>query len=116
MSFYTVLAGNAERLIRDKGRSITIRNINNGTYNPLTNSFTGAGTTETSVKAVSSEYKINEIDGEIVKHGDKKFLIPASAQISKNDIIIDDGEYSVIDIEVVKPGDSAVIFIVQARK
>jgi hypothetical protein len=118
MSFYGNMAVTTQRMIADKGRSVTLRRSAN-TYNPATDTYT-ASSTDFTVKAVFTEFRQSEIDATLIKRGDKKLLIAAadlSSAPEPNDIIIDGStQYRVIDLMSVEPGDAAILYKVQVRK
>lgn len=116
MSMYDEISKSTLKLIAQFGRYVSIKRDDKGVYSPLTNSFTGASNQQFTVKAVITGYRINEIDGELVKRTDKKVLFDSSADIRKGDIIIDGDNYTVIDIEVINPGEKIILFKAQARK
>ncbi|PZQ46172.1 MAG: hypothetical protein DI551_05695 [Micavibrio aeruginosavorus] len=112
---YAPLAATAQRLIAAKGRSVILRRKNSGTFNPSTGEITGGGVSDTPVMTVFTQYKAVEIDGEIIRRTDSRVLI-AGTEPKKDDRIIDgDLTYTVIDIETVKPGDTALLWKAQAR-
>lgn len=116
MSFYGGLADTAKKLIADKGRTVTLRSTGAQVYNPITDTMTG-GNTDTSVKAVFTAFKQTEIDGTLIQRGDKKVLLAAGIEPKGNDIIVDGGaHYRVVDIMAVQPGDTTILYTLQARK
>lgn len=116
MSLYAALAKATLEMIAEFGRSVTIKRDNKGVFDPLTSTFIGASNTETIVRAVVTGYRIHEIDGEIIKRGDKKVLFDSSADIRKGDLLIDGDTFTILDIEEINPGDTKLLFKAQARK
>ena len=117
MSFYGGLAKTAQKLIADKGRTVTLRQVTGGSaYNPLTDTMTNA-TTDTAVKAVFTSFKQDEIDGTLIMRGDKKVLLAAGIEPKGNDVIVDGAtQYRVIEIMTVQPGDTTILYTLQVRK
>lgn len=113
---YNQIADMAKRMIAKFGRDVVIKRVTKEGYDPLTNSFQTSGTTEKTVKAAIVEYKISEIDGEVIKRGDKKVFFDATADIRKGDLLVDNGTYAILDIEEVNPGSKLLVFKAQARK
>ena len=118
MTLYTNMAKTALRQIADKGRNVSLRANTEGVYDPVTDSFTGTLTNDTTVKALVTAYSQREIDGTIILRGDKKILIAANAASPEhNDIIVDGAnEYKIINVDTLKPGDTPIMYTVQVRK
>ena len=77
MTFYTRLQATANRLLKGKGQSITLTKITAGTYNPETGGFTGAGTSTQTAYGAIFDYGTKQIDGTLIKVGDKQLLLSA---------------------------------------
>ena len=77
MTFYTRLQATANRLLKGKGQSITLTKITAGTYNPETGGFTGAGTSTQTAYGAIFDYGTKQIDGTLIKAGDKQLLLSA---------------------------------------
>ena len=120
MSFnYAGLASTALKQIAKFGRSVTLRAVTAGTFDTSTGTKTGASTADTVVKAVVTAYKDKQIDGEIIRHGDKMVMIAGSAVTTApvtNDIVVDGGDYKIVNIETIQPGDTVLIYKLQVRK
>lgn len=114
---YAKIAKAAKDQIADKGRSVTISRGGDD-FDPSTGIMGGTATT-TVVKAVVSGFKTHQIDGTVIKAGDKMFLIAADGLTIKpdeSDKIVDGAEtYQVQNVEAVQPGDTALLYKVQAR-
>ena len=75
------------------------------------------------VKAFFFNYALKEIDGEVIKHGDKKCLIAADdavvqkADIRHYDLVIDGSEEWVIkNIIPLRPGEQTLVYEMQLRR
>ena len=77
MTFYARLQATANRLLKGKGQSITLTKITAGTYNPATGGFTGAGTSTQTAYGAVFDYGAKQIDGTLIKAGDKQLLLSA---------------------------------------
>ena len=77
MTFYARLQATANRLLKGKGQSITLTKITAGTYNPATGGFTGAGTSTQTAYGAIFDYGTKQIDGTLIKAGDKQLLLSA---------------------------------------
>lgn len=116
---YSSLAATALRQIADKGRNVTLRRDAAGTYNPASDTFTAGDEDNETVKAVITDYHDRQIDGEIIMRGDRRAIIAASGLTApdKGDVIVDGSDqYRIINIETVKPGDTALLYKLQVRK
>ena len=117
---YMALQITSQKIIERYGRSVVLRRNNEGTYNPATDTITGASTTDVSVIAVFTDFEQDEIDGTLIVRGDKKAVIAAGSLNSppeNNDILIDGSDqYRIVQLMAVQPGDTALIYKVQVRK
>jgi hypothetical protein len=117
---YTTTASNALRMINEKGRSITVSVPSGQSYDPATDTFTAGTPSTTVVKGVFTEFALHDVDGEKVLRTDKRILIAASALGSAPDTgaSITDGStvYKVVHTEVIQPGDTAILYMVQVRR
>jgi len=116
---YSGLAAAALRLIDKFGRNVTLRSVTAGSYDTATMTKTGASDADKVVKMAIVEYKQSQIDGEVVQRGDELGLLAASAVTAKpvvNDIVIDSVQYKIINIETIKPGDTALLYKLQLRR
>ncbi len=119
MSFnYSGLSKTAVKNIAKFGRSVTFRSVTVGTFDTSTGTKTGAKDVDKIIKAVITDYKDRQIDGEIIRRGDKQVMIAGSSVISPktNDIIVDGSDYKIVNIETVQPGDTVLIYKLQVRK
>ena len=76
-AFYNRLAATAKKLLKGKGQSLTLTKITAGTYNPATGGFTGAGTSTQTAYGAIFDYGTKQIDGTLIKAGDKQLLLSA---------------------------------------
>ena len=77
MTFYARLQATANRLLKGKGQSITLTKITAGTYNPATGGMTGATTSTQTAYGAVFDYGAKQIDGTLIKAGDKQLLLSA---------------------------------------
>lgn len=117
---YASQAASVVRQIGKFGRLVTLRRVTAGTLDTATDTITGAGTTDATVKAVVLDYQQREIDGDMVIRGDKRVLIAAAdldSAPAKSDRIIDGGvTYQIENVEIVGPGDTDLLYKLQVRK
>ena len=102
-------------LITRFGKDATLNRVTEGAYDPSTGTNTGASTSTQTVKAVFTDYKEMQIDGSIVQRGDRLVLVAASgiSEPLTNDEI--DG-YKVVNVKLVKPAETALLYKLQVRK
>jgi len=117
---YTKLAAVALSQIQDKGRTVTLTTPGVDVYNPAAGTFTpGTATTQTP-KALFTNFTLKEIDGDLIRSDDKKCLIAATALTApptNKDTITDGSDvYQVLPIEQIKPGDTAIVYILRLRR
>lgn len=74
MSFYTRLQKTVNKLIKDKGQSITLTHVTPGTYNPATGGVTNTTSTQAAFGAII-EWEARHIDGNLIKATDKQLLL-----------------------------------------
>lgn len=74
MSLYTRLQKTANKLIKDKGQSITLTHVTPGTYNPATGGVTNTTSTQTVYGAII-EWETRHIDGNLIRATDKLLLL-----------------------------------------
>jgi len=116
------MTATASRLINKYGAAITITRTIPGTFSAATQTQTTPTTTSDTLKGTIEEYKAHEIDGESIRYGDKKILVPKSdlqnlLEPKPGDIIsIDSKTYRVVSHEGLSAGDSFAGFYIQARR
>lgn len=104
--------------IADKGRNVTYRAVTEGTYDPATNTRTSDTTTDTTIKAVVTDIKLKNIDGNLTQRGDKMLLVAGdSITPDMADKIIDGSvTYQIVFIDEIKTGDTTVLYKLQVRR
>lgn len=109
---YSEDAATAAELIAEFGRVVTLRvRANEGeSFDPIFEN------TDTSVQAVITDYKSRDIDGTLVKIGDKRIIFANAVTITQDMQIIDGTTtYSIVQNRPVAPGDTVIVYKVQAR-
>lgn len=111
-SVHSRFVATATRLINKHGRNASLVSVSStgSAYNPEQTE------TATSVVIVQTKFTLSEIDGELVKSGDLRFLMDSSVAPA-NDMHIDDNgtRYQVINVQEIKPGQASVLYKVQVR-
>lgn len=118
---YSSLQQKALDLLTTHGAAITIRISTKGTYNSATDSYT-ITTTDYSTYGVIEEYKLKEIDGELIKVGDKKLMVginstlPELTNLMDILIVIGTDVWKSIKVNPIKPANIIVYYEIQIRK
>jgi len=103
----------AARLIKKRGRLVHLisKSSSGDEFNP------DISDTKTEITAVNVEFKSSEIDGSLVRVGDKRFIIDSSVRPENDMRLLDsDGiEYSIINKSEIKPGNTTILYKVQVR-
>lgn len=76
MDFYTRMQATANRLLKGKGQVITLTRQTSGAYDPATGAATVTTTTQNGYGAIF-DYGNKNIDGTLIKQGDKQLLLSA---------------------------------------
>lgn len=94
MSAYDRAAATALKLLNKYGQNVTVTSIASGSYS--NGSVTTTSTTSTA-KGLITANDTKNIDGTLIKQGDKKLLLDASASVSVGDTVtVNSVVYSVI--------------------
>lgn len=119
----------AERLINENGRSMTLTRKDQG--NPVDaakpwRESTDAAEISFAVVGVVIEYEKEEVDGELIRRGDKRILIaakdiedegPANEKVEDYSSITDGTTvWRIVDVQVIEPGDTRILYDLQARQ
>jgi len=76
IDFYSRMQTTADRLLKGKGQAITITRQISGAYDPATGGATVTTTTQTGWGAIF-DYGNKNIDGTLIKQGDRQLLLSA---------------------------------------
>jgi hypothetical protein len=76
MNFYERIQATVNKMLKGKGQAITITRQSSGTYDPATGTATVTTSTQTGWGAVF-DYGTKQIDGTLIKAGDKQLLLSA---------------------------------------
>ena len=117
MEFYSKMQATANRLLKGKGQEITLTRQAAGAYNVSTGTASVTTTTQTAYGAMF-EYGDKNIDGVLIKEGDKQLLLSAlnsagTALVAPqlNDTVtINTVVYTVVRIKPLSPAGTTVLF------
>lgn len=107
---YGPISATAKKLIDKFGRSIKRRtSTNTGTdFDPVITNV------DTDMIGAFTSFKNSEIDGTLIKATDMKIL--TYSEVSTEDKIVDGSiVYSVVNVDVVQPGATKILYKVQVR-
>lgn len=121
----------AERLIEENGRNITLVRRDQG--NPVDSAKPWRDSTEAAtitfiVKGVIIDFDKEDIDGSLVRRGDKRVLISdksvsdeggsaANLIIEDYDHILDAGvRWKIKEVNLIEPGDTRIMYDLQIRQ
>ena len=95
-------------LVDELGKSLTLRKVAEGTYDPATGEVSGGSTSDTSVVGVLYDYGDEDIDGTRILMGDRRCLIKTknlSVVPEQGDRIVDGSTiYTVVGIKTHEAG------------
>lgn len=128
---YISLRSLAERLIEENGRTLTLVRKDQGNpvdpAKPWRNS-TNAAEITVAVLGVFVEFEKDEVDGTIVKRGDKRLLVSdksvtdgggaaANLVVEDYDAVLDGGvRWRIVTAEVIEPGALRILYDLQVRQ
>lgn len=117
---YSNIAGTALNQIADKGRLVTLVYKTQGEYDPDTDDAPENESNSQSIKMVATNFNKKDIDGSLIKDGDKLALIAPyglTRAPAVDDQIQDGGEtYTIKNVVTIQPGDTVLLYKAQIRK
>jgi hypothetical protein len=121
--FYTRMQTTANRLLKDKGQSLTISRQTAGAYDPATGQTTVTVTTQTGTGAIF-DYRDENVDGVLILSGDKQLLLSAVNTTGTaltapevNDTVTDAGSVvrTITRIKTLAPAGTVVMYDINLR-
>lgn len=102
------------------GQALTLRKVNEGTYDPTTGGTTGASTSDTACTGMMQAYKNRDIDGERIKANDRRCIIAASGlavapETGDRIVTAAAAVYTVIAFQTVELNGSPIYYAGQVR-
>jgi hypothetical protein len=118
-AFYDGLKLTANGLILDKGQACTLGVVTQGTYDADAAASTPS-TANTSIVAAIIDYPRKEIDGSLIRQGDKRAIVSAygiSVTPLPSHKFTDAAgvTYTIMDVRSVAPGGTVVLWVMQIR-
>lgn len=97
----------------------TVESDDPGDYNPETGEWEGGTTTQTyTAPGVKIGYEQSDIDGTLIRQGDQQLYVPALGfvrPVTNEQITVGESVYTVAGAEVLGPGDTDILYILQIR-
>lgn len=125
MTFYSELAADAADLIAEFGQPVTLTRSVPGAYDTATGTNGASTVTTQACLAVEDAYKAREIDGTLVRVGDRRLILSpetssgtaVTAAEPGDTITFADGTvWTVKTVEPTSPGGTALIYTLQLRR
>lgn len=118
---YSGLSAIAVAQVADKGRDVTYVYTTQGTYDASTDSISGQSSTSAIISMLVTNFNFREIDGTLIKSGDRLGLIANGATLSRvpktGDQVNDGGEtFTVVSILNIQPGEEPLLYKLQLRR
>lgn len=123
MTDYTKTAARADQSLRRKGGTVVLRRAVPGTYDPGTGTGTPPSTADLPGTGVKIAYRVEDIDGTLIRAGDQKMLLsplqrdgaPMPVPTTADLVLIGANVFTVAAVEKVEPADIPVLFTLQLR-
>jgi hypothetical protein len=123
MNFYERIQATVNKMFKGKGQAITLTRQSAGTYDPATGTATVTTSTQTGWGAVF-DYGTKQIDGTLIKAGDKQLLLSAlnaagtalTAPELNDTVTIGGVVYTLVQpLKTLSPAGTTVLFEVNLR-
>jgi hypothetical protein len=111
-----MLSASVNTLLQRYGSDLTLVRQVGGTYNPATGTLSGGTPTNYTVRGVFINYRDENVDGSVIRMGDRRLLV--SPQGSTTVPAIGDvvGGMKLVDVRSYAPNDVAIAWACQARR
>lgn len=122
--FYDEIIADADELIKETGRKITVRHVPQGVIANADKPWDKSPSVPVDIDTFGAfvAYDRKEVDGNQIKATDKKLLFTATNitfELTDRDQIIDSltsKPWAIIDVDLLQPGSTKVLYTVQVRK
>ncbi|MFZ2407008.1 MAG: hypothetical protein WAW41_17875 [Methylobacter sp.] len=118
MNFYERMQQTANKMLKGKGQSITLTRQIAGAYDPATGAASVTTTTQTGTGAIF-DYGNKNIDGTLIKAGDKQLLLSAinaagtalTAPLLNDTVTISGVVYTLVaPLKTISPAGTTILF------
>lgn len=125
MTFYADMAATSADLIAQFGQAVTVTRSVPGSYDPATGGVGSPTVTTQDCLAVEDAYRAREIDGTLIRAGDKRLMLsPAvvtgaavTAPETTDTVTFADGSvWAIKAVEPLSPGGTALLYTLQLRR
>lgn len=119
MSFYTDIAVDADKVLKEFGASAILRRIGLGSYEPFDAVAASGSPGDEPVTAVVLDYDESDMSGSLIQRSDKRVFMSAVGVEPPRvtDIFVwVDGTYAIQDAKVLAPSGENVIYELRVRK
>lgn len=123
---YDAILDKADTLLVNFGQTMTLVEVDQGTYNPDTGGHSGASTTNHSVTGVILEYSARAggnrlADGSLIEETDRKVLISPKGmtvvpQAGRHRLTVGSDTYEIVRVKQLSPAGTNVLYELQVRK
>lgn len=106
------LAATATRLIKKHGRALVLESTTSTgpAYDPTNTDV------EVEIVGVQSQFKANEIDGDLIQRNDRQYLIDSNVELKADMKIKDQGvTYEIKGIDQIMPGETVMLYKAHCR-
>jgi hypothetical protein len=104
------LKNSAEDLINNYGREIVFIRKKGATFDPVTGIETAGTTSRTKARAIIGKFSSKEVDGTLIKAGDKLITFMGFTPELGDSVEIDRAEYSVPFIDAIAPSGTVLYY------
>ena len=118
MNFYERMAATTNKILQSKGQEVTIAKQTVGDYSVATSSASVTETTQTGY-GVLLDHGDDEIDGTLIKFGDKRLLLTAidiTAPTLGDKVTVDSIVYTIVPpLKTISPAGTTVLYDLNLR-
>jgi hypothetical protein len=111
-----MLAEDIAFLLEDHGSDLTLTRKAGGTYSPATGTITGGSTATHTLRGVFINYLDENVDGTVIRAGDRRLLVRASDAPVTPEIGDVVGGMTLQDVRSYAPNGTPVAWACQARR
>jgi len=113
---YQALATRVGNLIEKMGKPLTLRSYSAATYDPVTMIHTAGAATDVAVYGVEERFRSYEIDGTLIKGGDRKFIVASDiVPTLAMKMVESSAEYQIVAVSPLQPGTVTLYYEIQVR-
>lgn len=111
-----MLADDVLQLMQDFGSTVTLTRAGTATYNPATGITTNSTGSSMTARGVFINYADRNIDGTLVRQGDRRLLLAASGATGVPAVNDEVAGYKVLDVREIAPNGTAIAWACQVRR